>query len=191
METMEGKQIKVVRPLSHPLLLNITPYTLNVDLSNSNSCSFYEHSPNRSFYYLAQFPQGFSPSYTLTFLTQYSFSEFPISRLLPHSHKLSWVSECGTKSTFLWSIKNKQTKNPPAFLNSRERGWPYPAFSAIAHSNMAGHFPSPSTYQASLFYINESGGQSRSPLLLLCLLRTIHKAWEKGSIALFLREWYL
>lgn len=78
MEKWEKKTNKGCPSLSsHPLLLNITPFALNTELSNSASCSFHEHSPNSSFYYLGQFPQAFTPSCTLAFLTQYSFSEFP------------------------------------------------------------------------------------------------------------------
>ena len=78
METMGKKTNKSCPALSsHPLLLNTTPFALNTDLSNSASCFFHEHSPNTSFNYLGQFPQGFIPSCTLAFLTQYSFSEFP------------------------------------------------------------------------------------------------------------------
>lgn len=76
-ETMEKKNKSCPSLSSHPLLLNVTLFALNTELSNSASCSFHEHSPNSSSYYLGQFPQGFTPSCTLAFLTQYSFSEFP------------------------------------------------------------------------------------------------------------------
>ena len=78
LETMEKRTSKRCPALpSHPLLLNISPFALNTDLSNSTSCFFDEQSPKNSFYYLGQFPQAFIPSCTLAFLTQYPFSEFP------------------------------------------------------------------------------------------------------------------
>lgn len=92
----------------------------------------------------------------------------------PHPHKLHWASDLGNKSTFL-GLKMS------AYPNSREHGWSHPCTFRDGWVNSF----HPHTKLLSPVLINmvvRVGFLSQ----LLHLLRTMHKAWEGGSITVLL-----